>query len=150
LGKAYNNRKQYDKAYPYLIRAIDINRRSASSFYSLAYAFLQLNQVTAALEAARAVTVLAPSYGDAQLLYGTALRLAENYKDAEAVLLKAKSLGKPPNPEVHWQLALLYNRLKRNSEAAAELETYIKANPNSPDKKKIQDLIKKLKDAKET
>jgi len=148
LGKAYNDRKQFDKAYPYLIRAIDINRRSASSFYSLAYAFLQLNQIPAGLQAARAVTILAPAYSDAQLLYGTLLRLAGNYKDAETVLLKAKSLEKSPNPEIHWQLALLYNRLDRNNEAAAELETYLKLYPDTPDKKKVQDLISKLKNAK--
>jgi tetratricopeptide (TPR) repeat protein len=149
LGREYNSRKDYTKAYPYLIRAIDINPRSINSFYGLAYAFLQLNQMPAALEAARAVIVLAPAYSDAQLLYGTLLRQSGSYKDAETALLKAKSLAKRPNPEIHWQLALLYNRLKRNKEAASELETYLKMNPDSPDKKKIQDLIAKLKNAQQ-
>jgi len=149
LGHEYNARKDYEKAYPYLLRAIDVNRRSFTAYYSLGYAFLQLNQIPAALEAAKAVIVLAPTYSDAYLLYGTLLRLGGNYKEAETSLLKAKSVAKRPNPEVHWQLALLYNRLNRNKDAATELETYLKLYPNSPDKKKVQELIAKLKSAKQ-
>ncbi|MGI9036769.1 MAG: tetratricopeptide repeat protein, partial [Pyrinomonadaceae bacterium] len=83
------------------------------------------------------------------LLYGTLLRLNGDYQEAEKVLLKAKSLAKKPNPEISWQLALLYNKLKRNKEAANELETYLKIYPDSPDKKKVEDLIAKLKASKD-
>src|SRR5207249_2404730 len=124
LGKAYNSQKNYEKAYPYLIRAIDINPRSYSTYYSLGYAFYQLKQYPAALEAARATTVLAPDLIDAQLLYGTLLRITEKYPDAEKALLKANSLAKKMNSEVHWQLALLYNRLNRNQDTIDELETF--------------------------
>lgn len=145
LGKEYVNRKNYEKGYPYLLKAIDINPRSSSSFYSLGYAFLQLNQIPAALIAAKATVTINSSCVDCQLLYGTALRTNANYTEAEKALLKAKSLAKKPVPEIHWQLALLYNKLKRNREAADELETYLKIQPDSPDKKKVQDLIAKLR-----
>ncbi|HEX8564090.1 MAG TPA: tetratricopeptide repeat protein [Pyrinomonadaceae bacterium] len=148
LGREYVSRKDYKKAYPYLLRAIDVNQRSVSAFYSLAYAFYQLNEVPAALEASKAVTTLAPNYADAQLLHGIVLRMNGSYKDAETTLLKAKSLAKKPNPEIHWQLALVYNKLNRNKEATQELETYLKVSPNSPDKKKVEDLIGKLKNSK--
>ena len=148
LGKEYSSHKDYKKAYPYLLRAIDINPRSFTAFYSLAYAFFQLNEIPAALQASKAVTVLAPNYVDAQLLYGILLRVNGNYKDSEITLLKAKSLTKKPKAEIHWQLALLYNKLKRNQEAANELEAYLKILPDSPDKKKIEDLITKLRSSK--
>lgn len=148
LGREYNSRKEYRKAYPYLIKAIDINSRSVSAYYSLAYAFFQLNEIPAALEAAKAVTILAPSYSDAQLLYGILLRTSGNYKEAETALVKAKSLTKKPNPEIHWQLALLYNKLNRNKEAVEELEAYLKVSTDSSEKKKVQDLIGKLRNAK--
>jgi hypothetical protein len=38
-----------------------------------------------------------------------------------------------------------HNRLKRNREAINELETFLKLEPNSPDKIKIPKLIEKLK-----
>lgn len=145
LGQEYVTRGSYEKAYPYLLRAIDVNPRSSISFYRLAYAFYQLKQYPAALEAAKAAVILVPNSIDALQLYGTILRINGNYADAEKALLKAGSLAKGKNSEIHFQLALLYNRLKRNQDAIDELEIYLKLVPNSPDKSKIQELIVKLK-----
>jgi tetratricopeptide (TPR) repeat protein len=145
LGKEYVSRRDYEKGYPYLLRAIDVNQRDASTYYSLSYSFYQLKKYPAALEAARATTVLAPASVDAQLLYGTILRINGNYTEAETALLKANSLAKQVNAEVHWQLSLLYNRLNRNQDTINELETFLKLVPDSPDKNKIRDTIAKLK-----
>ena len=146
LGREYVARKEYQKALPYLIRSIDINRRSFSSFYALAYAAFQLNHRPEALDAARAATILQSNSLNAQLLYGTLLRLDGGYQEAEKALLQAKKLSKDtPVAEVYWQLALLYNRLGRNKEAADELEVYLKIQPDARDKKEIQDLIGKLR-----
>src|SRR2546428_3150405 len=92
LGKEYISRKDYEKGYPYLLRAIDINQRSFSSYYGLGYAFYQLKQYPAALEAAKATTILAPESMDAQLLLRTLFRITENYIDAEKALPKADTL----------------------------------------------------------
>lgn len=44
------------------------------------------------------------------------------------MLLDAKKLSQERSvPEIHWQLALLYNKLGRNKEAADELEEQIVA-----------------------
>jgi len=145
LGKAYVAERNYEKAYPYLMKAIDVNSHSYSAYYSLGFAFYQLKQYPAAAEAARATTVLVPDSMDAQLLYGTLLRITEKYTEAEKALLKANNLAQKKNGEVHWQLALLYNRLNRNQDTIDELETYLKLVPDAPDKKKIQDMIAKLK-----
>ena len=145
LGREYVARKEYQKSLEYLIRSIDINQRSFSSFYALAYACYQLNHRPEALEAARGATIIQPNSVNAQLLYGTLLRLDGSYEKAEKVLLEAKKLSKDTLPEVHWQLALLYNRVGRNKEAADELELYLKAQPDARDRKDIQDLIAKLR-----
>ncbi len=145
IGKEYISRKQYERGYPYLLRAIDINPRSPSTFYSLGYAFYQMKQYPAALEAAKATTILVPASIEAQLLYGTILRIMGSYTEAETALLKANSLAKKMNAEVHWQLSLLYNRLNRNQDTIDELETFIRLVPDSPDKNKIRDMIAKLR-----
>lgn len=145
LGKEYVSRRNYDKAYPYLLRAIDVNQRSAPTYYSLSYAFYQMKQYPAALEAARAVTLLASGSVDAQLLYGTILRITASYSEAETALQKANSLAKKMNAEAHWQLSLLYNRLNRNQDTINELEAFLLLVPDSPDKNKIRDMIAKLK-----
>ena len=148
LGKAYNSMKAYDKAYPYLMRAIDVNGRSFGAYYSLGYAFLQLKQYPAASEAARACSVLAPESPDAFLLYGTTLRLLGKISDAEKILVKANTAAKSTNAEIHWQLALVYNRQNRNQEAVSELETYLKLNPNNPERSKIEEMINRLRAGK--
>lgn len=148
LGREYISRKNYKQAYPYLLKAIDLNSRSLVSYYSLSYAFYQLEETPAALEAIKACIVLNANSVNSQLLYGTLLRKNGNYVNSEKTLLKAKSLSKKPNAEIHWQLALLYNKMKRNSDAADELETYLKITPNSPDKKDVKELIAKLRTSK--
>jgi tetratricopeptide (TPR) repeat protein len=146
IGREYVARKEYQKSLTYLIRSIDVNQRSFSSFYALAYSCYQLAHRPEALEAARGAILLQPNSVNAELLYGTLLRLDRSYEKAEKALLAAKKLSKDnPVPEVHWQLALLYNKLGRNEEAADELETYLKIRPEATDEKQIQALIAKLR-----
>jgi Flp pilus assembly protein TadD len=145
-GTQYVERKQYDKALPYLVKSVIVNERSFSSYYALAYACYQLNHRPEATEAARGATILSPNSVNAQLLYGTLLRLNGDFPNAEKALKQAESLGKGAAlPDVHMQLALLYNRTKRNKDAITELEAYLKAAPNAANKKEVEDLIEKLK-----
>jgi tetratricopeptide (TPR) repeat protein len=145
LGKEYVVRKNYEKAYPYMLKAIDINPRSFSNYFRLAYSFYQIKQYPAALEAARASTILVPDSIDAHQLYGTILRIDGRYEDAEKSLLKANALANGKNVETHWQLSLLYNRLNKNKAAIDELETVLKLAPDFPERDKVQTTIEKLK-----
>jgi Tfp pilus assembly protein PilF len=146
LGCNYVEMQEYQKSFPYLIRSIDVNQRSFTSYYSLAYAAYKLEHLPEAKEAARASVILQPNSINAQLLYGTVLRRTGSLDAAMTTLLKAEQLSKDsPVAEIHWQLGLLYNKLNRNMEAADQLETYLKINPNAANKKQIQDLIQKLR-----
>jgi tetratricopeptide (TPR) repeat protein len=138
-------RKDYQKAVTYLIPAIDINRRSFSGYYALGYAAYQMNRIPEAVEASKAAVVLNGKSLNALWLYGTVLRLNGNYDLAEKTLVQGKTLGKTAFPEIHWQLALLYNKLGRNAEAANELDSYLKAQPEGVNKKEIKELIAKLR-----
>ncbi|MBK7394358.1 MAG: carboxypeptidase regulatory-like domain-containing protein [Chloracidobacterium sp.] len=148
LGREYVSRKEYEKGYPFLLTAIDLNQRCDTCYYSLSYAFYQLKQYPAAAKAAMAAAVLDQSSTDIHLLLGTVLRLNGDYALSEKALLKAKSLAKTPNSEIHWQLSLLYNKVKRNQDAANELETYLKLVPNASNKRELQELIAKLRTQK--
>jgi tetratricopeptide (TPR) repeat protein len=149
LGGVYFERKNYEKAYPYYLRAIDINPRSFTSFYNLGFSLYQVKQYPAALRASEAATTLDKANIMARLLYGTVLRITGDYLKAESELKAADSLAKGKIADVHMQLALLFNRTSRNQEAVTELKTYLKLEPESPDRKKIEDLIAKLKNSGE-
>ena len=150
LGKSYVVSGKFASGYPYLLRAIDVNTRCGDCYYSLALAFYKLDQINAAIKAIDAAVVLQPRLPAAYLLQGIIYRLNNNLAAAEKVLLTAKSLYKDPNPEVYWQLSLVYNRLKRNPEAADELEVYLKtkANLSKEEKESIRNLIVKLRGTK--
>ncbi len=151
LGREYVARNEYQKALPYLIKSSDVNQKSFSSFYALAYAYYQLNHRPEALQAAHAAVVLQGNSFNAQLLYGTLLRLDAKYPESEKALREAEKLSKDtPVAKVYWQLALLYNRMGRNKDAADQLEKYIKLEPDAAKRKEIQDLIAKLRKESQT
>src|ERR1035437_8069043 len=146
LGCNYVDSKEYQKSFPYLIHAIDVNQRSFSSFYSLGYAAYKTNRLPEASEAARGAAILQPNSVNAQLWYGTLLRIIGNYDKSLEALSKAEKLSKAaPLADVHWQLFLLYSKLNKNKEAADQLETYLKIDPNTPNRKQVEDLIQKLR-----
>lgn len=145
-GKEYVDRGQYVKGARYLIQAIDVNKRSYSSFGSLAYAAYKLNKIPEAIKAAVEAVTLEPRAINSRVLLGRLFRMQGNYKTAEDVLVETKKLA-PEAPAVYYELALLYNRQDRNAEAAKELATYLKLAPDEQNKKEIEDLIAKLKNA---
>lgn len=146
LGTEYVQRKKYQDAVPYLIKAIDINQRSFSSFYALGIASFNLGQLREASEAFRAATIIKPKSINANLRYGMVLRIEGENDKAEKVLLFAKSLSKDnPVAEIHWQLGLLYYKLARNKKAADELETFLKIQPDSHNAERIRKLISQLR-----
>ena len=146
LGSEYVLRKQYEEAAKYLIRAIDVNRRSYSSYYALGVASYNLKNLPAAIEALSAATVINPQSVNAQLFYGMVLRIDGSYEKAEKALLQAKNLAKSsPVAEIHWQLGLLYEKTERYREAASELERYLKVAPKGANTEQVKKLIETLR-----
>lgn len=142
LGRMYVGQGKYEQGYPLLLKAIDINSRCPECYYSLGVTFYSLNQYEAGVRAAKAAVSLMPNSADSQLLLGILSRLNKNNEEAEKALLEAKKLYKDPNPEVHWQLALLYNNTNRTDKGIEELEIYLKADPNAKNKDEVKKIIK--------
>lgn len=146
LGVEFAKREKYAEAAPYLIKAIDVNQRSFSSFYWLGITSYNLKHPKEAMEALRAATVINPQSINAQLWYGIVSRIEGSYETAEKALLKAKTLAKEtPISQIHWQLALLYNKIGRYKQSAEELESFLKLQPDSRDAVKIRNLIAELR-----
>jgi tetratricopeptide (TPR) repeat protein len=150
LGKAHILKGNYAVGYPFLLRAIDINARCGDCYYSLSLAFYRLNEIPAAIKAIDAAATLQSQNPSVRLLQGIIYFLNNDLPGAEKSLLKAKSLFKVPNSEVHWQLSIVYNRQKRNKEAADELEAFLKTKPDikESEKESVRNLISKLRTSK--
>lgn len=130
IGKELYVLKKYTESVPFLLKAAEVNPKSATSFYYLGYSFHNLGSQynKAAIRTLNQAYILAPS--STQVLYalGKVERSGGKYQDAEKHLLQAKKLSKVGVPEIHKELAQLYaDNLKKYKEAADELELYLKA-----------------------
>jgi tetratricopeptide (TPR) repeat protein len=147
LGRVYIKQQKYDYARAVFIKTVSVNQRSFTGWYGLSYASYALGQPELAVEAAQNASKLEPTSIEAKLILGISLRRAKRYQEAEKILLQAKKLAKGQAPDVHWNLALLYNHnLKRYKDAADELELYLKAKPDETKADNIKKLIAQLRE----
>ena len=145
LGGEYVKQQDYDRAVPVLTKAIEVNRQAYPTLYTLSVAQYNLKQVTEAIESMRRAIALNRQSMAANLWLGMLLRQSDKFSDAETYLKQADRLAASKSPDVHWQLALLYNQLKRYKEAADELELFLKVEPDAKDTDLIKKLIKKFR-----
>ncbi len=145
LGTEYVKQQEYEPAVPVLTKALEINRRAYPSLYALSIAQYNLKQLPQAIESMRRAIVLNQGSVNANLWLGMLLRQTDKLDEAETYLKKADKLSESKSPEAHWQLALLFNQLKRYKEAADELELFLKIQPDSKDTELIKKLIQRFR-----
>lgn len=129
-----------------LTKATEINPRGYSSMYGLGWTQYHLGMTKEAIETLGKATAIYGKAADAYLLQGKALRRAAMLDKAEAALKRADELTNSKTPDIHWQLAGLYNDQKRYKEAADQMELYLKHAPKGEDPEKIKNLIKRLRE----
>jgi tetratricopeptide (TPR) repeat protein len=150
LGTEYVKQKEYEPAIPILTRAVEINRRAYPSLYSLSVAQFNLKQLQGAVNSMRRAITLNQKSMNANLWLGMLLRQTGNLVEAETYLKHADELASSKSSEAHWQLALLFNQLKRHKEAADELELFLKTQPDARDAEQIKKLIQRLREQSNT
>jgi len=146
MGTEQVKQYQYDAAIPILTRAVEVNAKSYSSWFALGVAQYNLKQLPLAVESFRRAVWLKQNSVNANLWLGIALRQTGPVADAERYLKQADQLTESKLPDAHWQLALLYNQLKRFNEAADQLEIFLKVQPDSRDSESIKKVIKRFRE----
>ena len=152
LGDTYLTQKKFTEAENVLNRAANVNTKNSVVFYGLAIAQNNLKKQNQAIENLNKAIALNASSINTYLLLGKIQRNLKQYVKAEKSLLKAKTLASNKNPDINYDLALLYYyNLKKHNEAATELEFYIKNLSKSEYKKNRQKvsafkkIIKKIR-----
>jgi len=145
LGTEQVKDAQYEAAIPLLTKALEINSRGYASCFALGVAQYNLKQLQPAIESFRRALSLNEKSINANLWLGIALRQTSRLDEAEAYLKRADVLAESTLPDAHWQLALLFNQVKRYKEAADELEKFLKVQPDSKDAELIKKLIQRLR-----
>ena len=145
LGTEQVKDREYEAAILPLTKALQINSRSSASAFALGVAQYNLKQLEPAIESFRRAVSLNEKSINANLWLGIALRQTSRPNEAEPYLKCADVLADSKLPDAHWQLALLYNQLKRYKEAADELETFLKVQPDARDVELIKKLIQRFR-----
>lgn len=145
LGTEYVKQKEYEQAVPVLTKAIEVNARAYHSLNSLSVAQYNLKQLPQAVELMRRAITLNQKSVNANLWLGTLLRQTARFDEAEKYLKEADKIAASKSPDAHWELALLFNQLKRYKEAADRLELFLKTQPNARDTELIKKLIQRLR-----
>jgi len=145
LGAEYVKQREFELAVPVLTKAIEVNRRAHHSLYSLSVAQYNLKLVPEAVESMRRSITLDQRSANANLWLGMLLRLTNKLDEAETYLKQANQLAESKLADVHWQLALLYNQVKKYKEAADELELFLKVQPEAKDTELIKKLIQRFR-----
>jgi Carboxypeptidase regulatory-like domain/Tetratricopeptide repeat len=145
LGTEQVKDREYEPAIPVLTKALQINSRGYASCFALGVAQYNLKQLQPAIESFRRAVLLNEKSINANLWLGIALRQTSRPDEAEAYLKRANVLAESKLPDAHWQLALLFNQLKRFKEAADELEIFLKVQPDTRDVELIKKLIQRLR-----
>jgi hypothetical protein len=142
--------RQYMDSAGVFMRAVQVNPKSATSFYYLGYSLHnagdQYNK--SALTATSEALTLAPASIQVLFLMAKIERDLGKFTDAEKHLLLAKKNATAKTPEIHLELSQLYSDdLKRYKEAADELENYIKAaRLNGPESEKVKKIVAGLRE----
>jgi tetratricopeptide (TPR) repeat protein len=145
LGTERVKDREYEAAIPPLTKALEVNSRAYASSFALGVAQYNLKQFQPAIESFRRAVSLNERSINANLWLGITLRQTSRPAEAEPYLKRADVLADSKLPDAHWQLALLYNQLKRYKEAADELETFLKVQPDTRDVELIKKLIQRFR-----
>jgi tetratricopeptide (TPR) repeat protein len=145
LGTEQVKDREYEAAIPALTKALQINSRAYASSFALGVAQYNLKQLQPAIESFRRAVLLNEKSINANLWLGITLRQTSRPDEAESYLKRADVLADSKLPDAHWQLALLYNQLKRYKESADRLETFLKVQPDARDVELIKKLIQRLR-----
>ena len=153
LGKEFFIIKKYIESFQFFKKAVEINPKSATSWYYMGMALNKLGKEynKSAMTALKQAATLAPASQVVFYMLGKVEREEGKFAEAEEHLLQAKKLSPVKVAEIHNELYRLYDEnLKKYDLAADELELFLKATKLSEDdqkkvKKTITDLREKAK-----
>lgn len=146
LGLLYIDTEKDQEAIEPLKKSLEVNPRSAQSHLGLGMAYVNLDRPKEALKELNEALALDRKDFRSYLYLGMVLINMGKLDEAEKSLKEAYSIGGPIQARTaHLYLASIYSTRKEYQKAIAELETYLRENPKTPNAPKIQEAIAKMK-----
>lgn len=143
LGTIYLGRKNFDAAQTQFDAALKSNQNDGQAYFNLANVLLLTQHYDAAEREIEEGLQRRPDSAFGKFLQGSVYTRTGRPELAEKSLQNALQLD-PKMSEAYLQLVNLYLQQKRNADAVTQLETYLKAFPDSPLSPKARSLLKRL------
>ena len=139
LGTAQLFQEQYAEAELSYLRAAEAKPDLPLPLVNLGRLRVLQKNYDGAIEALSKAVALKPASADANFLLGESYLQIKKGSKAVPHLEEAARLGRA---DAHLRLATLYNAVGLKDRAAAEYEQYLKAKPDAPDRKKMEQYIR--------
>lgn len=143
LGSAYLGRQKFAEAQSEFEAALKANQNDVEAYFNLANVFLLTQRYPDAEHQVEEGLKRRPDSAFGQFLQGSLYSHTARPELAEKSLKSALQLD-PKMSQGYLQLVNLYVQQKRTPEAIHELETYLKAFPDSPFSPKARETLKRL------
>jgi tetratricopeptide (TPR) repeat protein len=130
LGRARMAAGDYQAAYPLLAKYAELAPRDARGAAALAELLLQAGKPAEADALSARAVAADPANVEALIVRGRILGMKGESSPAEELLTRACKLARN-NPQAHFELGVLYDRLQRNANAAEQFEMVAKLTPEN-------------------
>jgi len=143
LGTLYLGKADYASAEEQFEKVIGINPNDASAYFNLGNLCLLKNQYLRALQLVEQGLKKQPSSAFGNFLRGSIYSRQGNTQEAETSFRRSLELD-PQMAQTHLALVNLFMQEKRNSDAVAELRTFLKQFPDHQFAPKAREVLKRL------
>jgi tetratricopeptide (TPR) repeat protein len=143
LGTIYLGRQNFEGAQAQFEAAVKSNQNDGQAYFNLANVLFLTQHYDDAERQVDQGLQRRPDSAFGKFLQGSVYSRSGHPDLAERSLQSALQLD-PKMSEAHLQLVNLYLQQKRSADAITQLETYLKAFPDSPFSPKARDLLKRL------
>jgi Flp pilus assembly protein TadD len=143
LGAIYVSRQNFDAAETQFEAALQSNQNDGQAYFNLANVLVLTQHYDDAERQIEEGLQRRPDSAFGKFLQGSVYTRTNRPELAEKSLQSALQLD-PQMSQAYLQLVNLYLQQKRFADAITQLETYLKAFPNSPFVPKARDLLKRL------
>ena len=141
LGALYERQRRHSQAEEVLDLAILSNPDDGQAYINLGHSLYEEGRFTDAANRLEEGLKRSPNSATGRFFLGSAQLKLGDTASAESNLKRACALDPQGLPAAHLQLANVYLKRRDLRQAAAELETYLKANPSDPQAPAIRGLL---------
>jgi tetratricopeptide (TPR) repeat protein len=149
VGDIYNQLEKYDDAQSEYLKALAIAPGDSAASLGLASAYLNGNNIAAALDIARSALARSPDDPELNLIAAEALMSQREYAEAEPLLIKSLNAKPQMLPRIHVLIGKVYAETGRTKNAIEQLKLGVSSDEDGTVQYLLARMYRKLGDTQD-